>query len=155
MQTLVDLLNKEIKAYEQYLELATRKKQSLIDNDFDQMEAVTIQEKVISTKILHLESERHELLRDEGFNPQITVTELIDKVPEEYRDVIKQTSEELKEVLVQCKKFNDRNMVLLRQSSTYINHMIKTFSQHMGGSPATYGKGMNKFESAKIADMQG
>lgn len=155
MKYLVELLEKETNIYSSYLELAARKKKALIDNDIDRLDAITSEEKALSTKILALEAARTEYLREEGFPGSITLNELLPKLSQEDRTQIEGISENLRVVLTNCKKFNDNNVALLKQSSSYINHMIKVFSSNLaGGTAATYSRGTNKFSSGQIADMQ-
>ena len=75
----------------------------------------------------------------------------------EDKESLEATANDLRKILSECKRFHDSNMSLLKQSSNYLNHMIKVFTQSInGGKPAaTYGKGSHKFESGKIADIQG
>ncbi len=156
MKYLVELLEKETKVYEDYLGLAVQKKQALIDNDIEILDGITSQEKELSTKVLALEAARVEFLREQGYSSDITMDELLPRIADD-QDLVK-TADNLKNVLTECKKFNDSNMALLKQSSNYINHMIKVFTSNLnkGRQPATYSRhGMKKFESGKLADMQG
>ncbi len=156
MEYLADILEKEAGVYTNYLNLAIKKKQALIENDVDILEAITDEEKSLSTKVLALEAARVEYLREQGYPSNINLNDLLPKLPKEHRDEVRAKSENLKEILTQCKKFSDSNMTLLKQSSNYINHMIKIFSSNLnGGQAATYGKGLQKFQTGKIADMQG
>ncbi len=156
MEYLAEILDKEVGVYTHYLDLAMKKKQALIENNVDILDAITDEEKSLSTKVLALEAARVEYLREQGYPSNINLNDLLPKLPKEYRDDVKSKSENLKEILTQCKKFSDSNMTLLKQSSNYINHMIKIFSSNLnGGQPATYGKGTQKFKTGKIADMQG
>lgn len=156
MEYLAEILEKEASVYTHYLDLAIKKKQALIDNDVDSLDSITDEEKSLSTKVLALEAARVEYLREQGYPSNINLSDLLPKLPKEQRDEIKTKSENLKEVLTKCKKFSDNNMTLLKQSSNYINHMIKIFSSNLnGGQPATYGKGTQKLAMGKIADMQG
>lgn len=156
MQYLAEILDKEVKVYEDYLDLATQKKQALMNNDMQSLEAITIEEKGLSTKILALEAARTEFLREQGHNPNTTLDELLTKIPEEEsKSTIKTKSDKLRSVLGECKAFNDNNMALLRQSSNYINHMIKIFTKKFDNDQVTYSKSQQKLKSGKIADMQG
>ena len=158
MQYLKEILEKEIDVYKDYLEAATLKKQALIHNDIDQLEDVTATEKELSTKILALEAARTEFLREQGYSSNIQLNDLLDQVPSEDKDSLEATAQDLRTVLNECKKFHDSNMALLKQSSNYLNHMIKVYAQNInGGKPAaTYGKtGKHTIQSGKIADLQG
>lgn len=159
MQYLVELLEKETKVYEDYLGLAMKKKQALIDNEIEILDDITGEEKVLSTKVLALEAARVEFLREQGYPSDITMDELLPRIADEPGSTgLAETADNLKNVLTECKKFNDTNMALLKQSSSYINHMIKVFSANLnqGRQPATYSRhGMKKFESGKLADLQG
>lgn len=156
MEYLAEILEKETDIYTNYLNLAIKKKQALIENNVDTLEAITDEEKSLSTKVLALEAARVEYLREQGYPSNINLNDLLPKLPKEQRDTVRSKSENLKDVLTKCKKFSDSNMTLLKQSSNYINHMIKIFSSNLsGGQPATYGKGVQKFNLGKIADMQG
>lgn len=157
MQYLKEILEKEIDVYKNYLESAVQKKQALIDNDIGVLEKVTNTEKDLSTKILALEAARIEFLREEGYSSNIHLNDLLDQVPSEDKDSLEATAQDLREILNECKKFHESNMSLLKQSSNYLNHMIKIFTQSInGGKPvATYGKNAPKIQSGKIADLQG
>lgn len=157
MQYLKEILEKEIDVYNKYFKQAVKKKQALIDNDIETLEGITSTEKELSTKILALEAARIEFLREQGYPTNIHLNDLLKELPSEDKDSIEATAQDLKEILTECKKFHDSNMNLLKQSSNYLNHMIKVFTQSInGGKPAaTYAKGSEKFESGKIADIQG
>jgi hypothetical protein len=74
------------------------------------------------------------------------------------RQELQAISTNLREVLVQCKRFSESNMALLKNSSNYINHMIKVFSSTLSGtnhSPVYSRKGNQTMEAGQIADMQG
>jgi flagellar biosynthesis/type III secretory pathway chaperone len=157
MQYLVELLEKETTVYNSYLELAVKKKKALIENDLEALDLITDQEKKLSTKVLALEAARVEFLREQGYAANVHINEVIEKTPSNERPQLENIAEELKMVLANCKKFHDSNMTLIKQSSNYINHMIKVFSSNLNGGQqaATYTKGAQKFQSGKIADIQG
>ena len=157
MQYLKEILEKEIDVYNNYLEAAVKKKQALIDNDIQLLEDITVTEKDLSTKILALEAARIEFLREKGYSANIHLNDLLEEVPSEDKGSLETTAQNLREVLSECKKFHDSNMNLLKQSSNYFNHMIKIFTQSINGGKGapTYGKKAQKFESGKIADIQG
>ncbi len=155
MQYLVTILNKESDVYQNYLELGVKKKQALMENDFELLESITVQEKVLSAQILKLESERYEFLEEQGFRKDITITELMAAVPEANKQELFNSSEKLKNLLVESRRFNETNMALLRQSSNYINHMIKIFTKNIEGEQPTYGRGVSGFKSSKLADVEG
>jgi|688.fasta_scaffold442445_1 flagellar biosynthesis/type III secretory pathway chaperone len=158
MKYLVELLDKEITIYNNYLELAVKKKQALIDNNIDDLDLVTESEKSLSTKILALEAARIEFLREQGYPSNITLDQLLPSLKDNDREDLQSTAQNLREVLVQCRSFSDSNMALLKNSSNYINHMIKVFSTTLGGNaprPVYSRKGEQAMEAGQIADMQG
>lgn len=158
MKYLVELLDKEIEIYNNYLELAVKKKQALIDNNIDDLDLVTESEKSLSTRVLALEAARIEFLREQGYPSNITLDQLLPKLENNERDEVQSIAQNLREVLVQCKRFSDSNMALLKNSSNYINHMIKVFSTTLGGnnpSPVYSRRGEQAMGSGQIADMQG
>lgn len=157
MKYLVEILDKEKDVYSSYLNLATEKKQALIDNSYEKIEIITEAEKNLSTKILALEAARIEFLREQGFPKNIHINDLIKQVNDEDRQAIETSVNNLRLVLKECKQFHDSNMSLLKQASNYVNHMIKIFSSNLnaGRTPAIYSKGGSKIEIGRIADMQG
>lgn len=157
MEYLLEILDKETEVYTNYLDLATQKKKALIENDIDIIEMITDREKSLSTKVLALEAARVEYLREQGFPASVQLDELLPKMQGQGKEQLKIKAATLKKILVECKRFTDSNMALMKQSSNYINHMIKIFTTTLNGSkPAIYSqKGENKFETGKIADMQG
>ncbi|MEY3369744.1 MAG: hypothetical protein RLZZ361_414 [Cyanobacteriota bacterium] len=158
MKYLVELLDKEIEIYNNYLELAVKKKQALIDNNIDDLDLVTESEKSLSTRVLALEAARVEYLREQGYPANITLDQLLPQLETKERQELQAISTNLREVLVQCKRFSDSNMALLKNSSNYINHMIKVFSSTLSAnhaSPVYSRKGNQSMEAGQIADMQG
>ncbi|MCE2929567.1 MAG: flagellar protein FlgN [Candidatus Caenarcaniphilales bacterium] len=157
MKYLIDLLEKETNVYNNYLDLAVKKKKALIENDFDTIELITEEEKNLSTKVLALEAARIEFLREQGFAANIHINDLIEQVKGDSKVQLETSAANLRDVLRNCKKFHDSNLSLLKQSSNYINHMIKVFSTSLTGGkgPAIYSKGANRIESGRIADVQG
>jgi len=157
MQYLIELLDKETHIYNRYLELASQKKKALIENDIDCLDSITEEEKDLSAKILALEAARIEYLREQGYPGNIHINDLVEQVTDQVKIDLEARATALREILRECKKFHDGNAALLKQSSNYINHMIKVFSTTLNGgrAPVTYSKGTKKFESGQIADMQG
>lgn len=155
MRYLADILNKEADVYQNYLENSARKKQALIENDFETLESITVQEKVLSAQILKLESERYEFLEENGMRRDITVNEIVAKLPESEQVMIQASAQRLKDALLESRRFNETNMALLRQSSNYINHMIKIFAKNIEGEQPTYGRGVQGFKPTKYADLEG
>ena len=117
MKYLVELLDKEIAIYNNYLELAMKKKQALIDNNIDDLDLVTESEKSLSTKVLALEAARVEFLREQGYPSNITLDQLLPKLENNEREEVQSVAQNLREVLVECKRFSDSNMTLLKNSS--------------------------------------
>jgi Zn-dependent M16 (insulinase) family peptidase len=156
MKYLVELMDKETVVYESYLSLAIKKKQALIDNDLNLLDEITLEEKALSTKILALEAARTEFLREQGFDNKNKLDEILPKLENGDRESVEQSASRLKTALGQCKTYSDQNMSLLRQSSNYINHMIRIFTNTLNGGQVTYNKkGSQNFKSGTIADMQG
>ena len=162
MNELTDILEQEFDIYAKYLKLAEKKKEALIKNNIDILPKITDIERKLSTKILQLEGKRKGILRKEGFDNNVKIGEVLDKITETERDDIDTenltvVANKLKNILKDCKKFNDNNMALIRQSSNYINHMIKVFSSaDKSSESATYKKDSNgKIENIKLADIQG
>ncbi len=156
MKHLIELLDKETQVYRRYLELAANKKNALIDNSIEELDLITEEEKALSAKVLALEAARTEYLREQGHGSNITLDELLPKLSEVERAAVNEAATKLRSTLKDCKKINDSNMSLLKQSSNYINHMIKVFTSTLnGGENATYAKGIEKLQTGKIADLQG
>jgi flagellar biosynthesis/type III secretory pathway chaperone len=156
MKHLIELLDKETKVYNRYLDLAVKKKNALIDNSIEELDLITEEEKALSAKILALEAARVEYLREQGHGSNITLDQLLPKLSENDRVAVDEAATKLRSTLKDCKKITDSNMSLLKQSSSYINHMIKVFTSTInGGDNATYAKGIEKFQTGKIADLQG
>lgn len=157
MKYLIELLEKETLVYKNYLDLAIKKKKALIENDIDTLDLITDEEKTLSTRVLALEAARVEFLREQGYPTNVHIDEVISRVADDDRIELKESANQLREILNNCKKFHDGNMALIKQSSNYINHMIKVFSSNLNGGrqAATYSKGVQKFQSGKIADLQG
>ncbi len=162
MNELTDILEQEFDIYAKYLKLAEKKKEALIKNNIDILPKITDIERKLSTKILQLENKRKSILRKEGFDNNVKIGEVLNQVRETERDDVDVDSLEgmakkLKGILSDCKKFNDNNMALIRQSSNYINHMIKVFTKaDKSSESATYKKDSGgKIENIRLADMQG
>ena len=117
MKYLVELLDKEIEIYNNYLELAVKKKQALIDNNIDDLDLVTESEKSLSTRVLALEAARVEFLREQGYPANITLDQLLPQLETKERQELQAISTNLREVLVQCKRFSESNMALLKNST--------------------------------------
>jgi flagellar biosynthesis/type III secretory pathway chaperone len=161
MKELTEILDEEREVYSKYLKLAGKKREALIKNNIDLLPKITDIERKLSTKILQLENKRKLFLREEGYETNVTIGEILanlaNKDEHENQETLEQTAKKLKETLEQCKKFNDNNMALVRQSSSYINHMIKVFTKSDKSSEsATYQKNAaGKIENIRLADIQG
>ena len=122
------------------------------------IEGITAEEKDLSTKVLALEAARGEFLTEQGFPASISIHDILPKFSGKEREELESSAERLKDVLKECKKFMRVIRALLKQSSNYINHMIRIFKQNVPGA----GKPellivirVESFQSGKIADMQG
>lgn len=155
MKYLVDILDKETDVYNEYLALAAKKKDALLENDLNAIEAIAVEEKGLTAKVLALEAARLEYLREQGHKTDISLEDLLGAIEGEDKDSIRKSADQLRDALVKCKNFNEDNMSLLRQSSNYINHMIRVFSRNINDDNPTYKQGAIKLGSGKIADMQG
>ena len=162
MKELTEILDEECEVYSKYLKLAGKKREALIKNNIDLLPKITDIERKLSTKILQLENKRKVFLREEGYGTNVTIGEILTSLTRsdehtEDQETLEQTARRLKETLEQCKKFNDNNMALVRQSSSYINHMIKVFTKSDKSSEsATYQKNaVGKIENIRLADIQG
>lgn len=162
MNELTDILEQEFDIYAKYLKLAEKKKEALIKNNIDILPKITDIERKLSSKILQLENTRKGILRKEGFDNNIKIGEVLNKIRETERedvnvDSLEAMAKKLKTILSDCKKFNDNNMALIRQSSNYINHMIKVFTKaDKSSESATYKKDSGgKIENIRLADIQG
>ena len=162
MIELTDILKEEFDIYAKYLKLAEKKKEALIKNNIDILPKITDIERKLSTKVLQLENKRKNILRKEGFDSTVKIGELLDNIKETGRedvdlDDLEAIARKLKNILTDCRKFNENNMALIRQSSSYINHMIKVFTKaDKSSESATYTKdSTGKIENIKLADLQG
>ena len=162
MNELTNILEQEFEIYAKYLKLAEKKKEALIKNNIEVLPKITDIERKLSTKILQLEGKRKNLLRKEGFDSSIRIGEVLNQLKETEREDIdaeglEAMAKKLKNILNDCKKFNDNNMALIRQSSNYINHMIKVFTKaDKSSESATYQKdNSGKIKNISLADMQG
>ena len=162
MKELNDILNEEYEVYSKYLKLAAKKREALIKNNIDLLPKITDIERKLSTKILQLENKRKLFLREEGYGTNVTIGEILSKLSDSNdsaheQESLEETAKRLKETLEECKKINDNNMALVRQSSSYINHMIKVFTKSdKSAESATYQKNaVGKIENIRLADIQG
>lgn len=124
MKNLIDILDKETNIYSKYLELSEKKKNAIEINDLDELDLIIEEEKNLSSKIFALEAARLEYLQENGYQKNLSLTKILEKLPVTEREELSDAALKLRQTL---ELVNHRELISFRQSSAYLNHMIKVF----------------------------
>jgi len=144
LENLIRILNYEYKIYSSILEIATKKTDSLIHNNLDEIRTMTSRENELAGQAQQLNDAREQIIADIcaslGLeNKKIKISELKDKVTAPFREQLENISHKLSDCIGKLQERNRINQKLIETAIQYID-----FSMQLMVSPqpeaSVYGK---------------
>ena len=134
-EELMEILKEEVDLLKTIKELAYQKTEIIINSKIEELSKISEEEEKIVDKMAGLEKKRLVLLDTWGVDKKITLSEIIEKVPEDNRDLI-EIWEELTLLLIDIKDKNNLNNELLKDNLEWLDFNINLLTQTL--SPNTY-----------------
>lgn len=143
---LLEVLNKESAIYEGILKLSKEKTDAIVAGKISELENITRLEQSIILKLGKLEGERESIVENlaSGLNMKatdITLTNLINMLPEGEAKKLKNYQEGFAEILEKLREANMLNSKLIRNSLEYIDFSINILAG--AGVEGNYGNSGN------------
>lgn len=143
---LLEVLNKESAIYEGILKLSKEKTDAIVAGKISELENITRLEQSIILKLGKLEGERESIVENlaSGLNikaTDITLTNLINMLPEDEAKKLKNYQEGFAEILEKLREANMLNSKLIRNSLEYIDFSINILAG--AGVEGNYGNSGN------------
>jgi len=129
-RNLCDILNRQKKEYEKFLDLMKKKEQLLIKGDTKRLAKVVKDEEQFINKIEMLENERIKAVKlcveTKGKTP--TLKDVLSTAPQEELEMLEKSSIALMEILNSVARMNRSNAELIKESLNFINYNMNLLS---------------------------
>ena len=143
MENLITILEEEGNAYEELLELSTRKTPVIVQGDLEGLEKITDEEQVVVSKINRLDALRQEVTKDIAnvMNKDVNdlklahIIDMLEQRPQEQK-MLAAAHDKLKTVTGQMKSINDQNRELIRHSLEMVEFDLNLL-QSLKAAPQT------------------
>jgi len=150
---LLAVLNSLVALHRDLMKVEQEKLSLIIDQDWKTLELRIDESKSILNKIEECERKRLSLIERIGGNRDLALSEILQGIPDDRRQVLKDRGEELQSVLLELKSLNGRSERLLDSSLEVINFTLSLFSG-AGSSTKTYsGSGREEADSGKHTSL--
>ncbi len=129
-RNLCDILNKQKKEYEKFLDLMKKKEQLLIKGDTKRLAKVVKDEEQFINKIEMLENERIKAVKlcVETKDKTPTLKDVLSTAPQEELEMLEKSSIALMEILNSVARMNRSNAELIKESLNFINYNMNLLS---------------------------
>lgn len=143
IDTLIDILEKEIDLYQGILKLSANKTEVIVEGKVSELESITSLEQSMIMKLGKLEEERGKLVEQIALQlhvkaSDITITSLENRFPEEYGGKLKSCHDTLVKLVNELSSANELNSKLIRNSLDYIGFSINLLTS-TGSTGNNYG----------------
>ncbi|MFP4662670.1 MAG: flagellar protein FlgN [Halanaerobiales bacterium] len=159
---LAEVLNKEYKEYLKLNDLAQSKKDTIVNNDVEQLGELIKDDSEIISKINELEKERSriigEICRNNNLaSEDINFTQLINVIPEPWKDELCKVRNQLLEVIDELHTQNEQNKYLVTEALKLNNASLNIFINALQPENKTYNMKQKKLDSksSHIIDRRG
>ncbi|WP_434511434.1 flagellar protein FlgN [Desulfitobacterium sp. AusDCA] len=124
IKPLKDNLEKQVQIYKELKNLADIKQKALVENNLQELEAVTVREEQLLLEAAHVEKERllwvDQMTQKEGKPAaELTLSELAGRYPE-----LENVKKDLETVVTDLQGVHDLNTQLLKQAMNVVNFTI-------------------------------
>lgn len=140
---LADILKDEIKCHEDLLAFAYKKERVIINNNVDELKAITLSEEKIIGAIKEHEEDRTALVKGlaKAFSEspkKFTLGFLIEKLDSDIALEFKMIHRELVDLLKKLKRMNERNSRLIKTSLELVSYSMNLYVT-LNSGPKVYG----------------
>lgn len=152
MQELLDTLKEQNNIYQSLLDIASKKKVSIIENDINSLQSFVKEENVYVGRNQRLEKKRIELFKDIamvlGKNKELSLKEIIEcmKGQDGEKELI-EIREQMLDILPKLKSLNNQNQELIQMSIDYVDFSINMIRSTNANSPTYYDLSGNEINS--------
>lgn len=135
LEELIDTLNEMVTAHQGLLQLAKKKKETLISGSIHELASIVQEESESIAKITELDRRRNEcvddFLKHKGIVPEpMALSDMMKLVEdEETKESLEETGYRLREVVSELKELNTLNQQLLEQSLSYVNFSLDMLTE--------------------------
>lgn len=125
---LITILDEQNKIYETLLDIASKKKVAIIENNIPMLQEIVSEENTIVGRNLRLDKKRVEIFNDMSIvlnKKDLTLSHIIETVKgqEDEKELIK-LKERAKDLLPKLKTINDQNQELLQMAMDYVEYSM-------------------------------
>nr|WP_317360001.1 flagellar protein FlgN [uncultured Tyzzerella sp.] len=150
---LIDTLTEQNNIYQALLDIASKKKVSIIENDVAKLQQFVKEENVLVGRNQRLEKKRIETFKDIamvlGKNNEISLKDVIESMKgQEGEKVLINLRESLLDILPKLKSINDQNQELLKLSMDYIEYSMNIIRSSNSKSPTYYDLSGNEINAS-------
>ena len=161
MDNLLDVLDKEERAYQQLISLGEEKKQVLIKADIVALEEITNREQDVSSTLRNLENKREKVMDDMSIvlnkkKNELTLSKMIEilgKQPDEQKR-LSEIKERLGTTLRQLNVINEQNQMLTQQALELVEYDLNLF-RSMRQAPETANYDRNAYNTGDVLGTSG
>ena len=139
LNTLIQTMENMVEAHTRLLELATKKRALLVDEDIQGLQKLVLQESTYTSKIQELEQQRQQIVQDymaqQGITGQsFTLEDLLNvqKDPS-IKATIQSISKQLLNLIKKITSLNESNQLLIHTSLSYIQYSLGMLVQKEPG----------------------
>lgn len=146
---LINTLEEQNNIYELLLDIASKKKVAIIENNVPQLQAFVAEENTIVGKNQRLEKKRIELFNDISIvlskTKDMTLKELIESIKGQAEEkILTDIMEKLLNTLPKLKSLNDQNQELLQMSMDHIDFSVNLIRGGANQIPTYYDSSGNE-----------
>ena len=144
ISSLIDVLKKEYEYHQKLCDSALSKKKAIIENEIEELTDIINEEKILLNDLDELENERNQVLnnlaQEYDFKenpPQYNL--LKEKLPDKYKQDLKNIRDKLLEVIEELQKINEQNKVLLQEAVKLNNFSFDLMAEVLEPQTNVYG----------------
>ncbi|NLY77191.1 MAG: flagellar protein FlgN [Tissierellia bacterium] len=134
---LVEILQAELECLEAIKELSYAKTDLVIKNQVEELEEITNKEVELINQVANLERDRLNLFNTWGVDVNLSLSDIIDKIPEDKEDLL-ELADQLKNLLKDIQVRNNMNRELIEDNIQWVEFNMNMITQ--AATPATYDK---------------
>ncbi|MBZ2174820.1 flagellar protein FlgN [Schnuerera sp. xch1] len=145
-EELISILKEELECIKSIKKLTFQKTDTIINSHVEELEQITKREEALINKMALAEEKRIKLLDTWGVDKNTPLSDIIDKIDEEKKDIM-ELGEKLSKLLADIQSRNSVNNELINENLQWLDFNINLITQ--AGAPATYDKKNKKEKTNK------
>lgn len=150
---LINTLEEQNEIYEKLLEIASKKKVAIIENNIENLQEIVSKENTIVGRSLRLDKKRIELFNDMAIvlnKKDINLSDIILAMKgKECQNKLTQIKEKIQNVLPKLKILNDQNQELIKMSMDYVEYSMNLIRGGTSGIPTYYDSAGNEINGSE------